>query len=44
MENKALWKELLHLGETHQIEFYWIRRHGGNEGHELVDQQAVRAR
>lgn len=39
-ENVDLWKQLLDVCETLDVEFRWVRGHAGNEGNERCDQLA----
>lgn len=42
--NKDLWRELLPLTETHDIEWHWVRGHSGDPLNERVDDLARQAR
>ena len=39
--NADLWRELLPLLETHQVELNWVRGHAGHPENERCDQMAV---
>ncbi|MCD7828792.1 MAG: ribonuclease HI [Clostridiales bacterium] len=39
--NTDLWREILPLLETHNVEFEWIRGHNGHPENELCDKKAV---
>lgn len=42
--NEDLWRQLLPLTETHDIEWHWVRGHSGDPLNERVDDLARRAR
>lgn len=41
--NVDLWKRLLELCETHEVEFFWVKGHSGIEENERCDALAVAA-
>ena len=41
--NPDLWRRLLDLCETHEVEFRWVRGHSGDAENERCDQLAVKA-
>lgn len=40
--NSDLWKELLPLLETHEVEFVWVKGHAGHRENEICDSLAVK--
>ena len=42
-ENPDLWERLLRLCEVHEVTFYWVRGHSGNDENERCDQLATEA-
>lgn len=42
-ENADLWRQLLDLCDTHDVEFSWVRGHAGNPENERCDKLATRA-
>jgi len=42
--NADLWSQLWELAKKHEIEWYWVKGHAGNELNERVDQLAREAR
>lgn len=40
--NSDLWKELLPLLETHNVEFIWVKGHAGHRENEICDSLAVK--
>lgn len=42
VKNEDLWKLLDHLAQQHEIEWYWVRGHAGNDGNERADALANR--
>jgi len=43
VSNQDLWQELLSLSRTHQIQWHWIKGHGGHPENERCDQLAREA-
>ena len=41
--NPDLWQRLLHLCDTHQVHFHWVRGHSGDPNNERCDVLAVEA-
>lgn len=41
--NADLWKQLLDLCDTHDVEFSWVKGHAGNPGNERCDTLATQA-
>nr|WP_294525290.1 ribonuclease HI [uncultured Rhodopila sp.] len=42
--NVDLWKRILTAGETHRVEWKWVRGHDGNDMNERADRLATEAR
>jgi len=42
VKNEDLWKLLDDLAQQHEIEWYWVRGHAGNDGNERADSLANR--
>jgi ribonuclease HI len=42
VKNEDLWKQLDHLTQQHEIEWFWVRGHNGHAGNERADQLANR--
>ncbi|TXI16820.1 MAG: ribonuclease HI [Nitrosomonas sp.] len=42
VKNEDLWKLLDNLAQQHEIEWYWVRGHAGNDGNERADALANR--
>ena len=43
MANKELWVELEKYVNLHDIEWFWVKGHSGNQYNELADKLAVKA-
>ena len=44
VKNVDLWKRILTAGETHRVEWKWVRGHDGNDMNERADRLATEAR
>ncbi len=42
VKNDDLWKQLDHLAQQHQVQWFWVRGHSGHEGNEHADMLANR--
>ena len=40
VKNRDLWTEIDQISATHEINWYWVKGHAGNEGNEKVDKLA----
>jgi len=44
VKNQDLWQQLLHLTQTHQVEWQWLRGHSGHTLNERADRLATQSR
>lgn len=44
VKNINLWQKLINLTKIHQVSWYWIKAHNGNQYNEIADQLAVEAK
>lgn len=44
VKNSDLWQALLELSKKHDINWHWVKGHAGNEGNEIADKLACKAR